>query len=150
MLGCATDEDTLNRNRDLSFKLTVIARQLRNRFDQRVAKLGITRSQWALVAVVMHHPGATQRTIAEKLEISEAAAGRLIDRLCADGFLERQPRADDRRAYSVCLTPQAQPHLSILGDIASENDELAYAGLSETELDQLSAILDTIYGNVTR
>lgn len=150
MLGCATGEDALNQNRDLSFKLTVIARQLRSRFDQRVAKLGITRSQWALVAVVMRHPGATQRTIAEKLEISEAAAGRLIDRLCADGFLERQPRADDRRAYSVRLTEKAQPHLSVLADIAIENDELVYAGLSEAELDQLSAILDTIYGNVSR
>src|ERR1044072_7587964 len=105
MLSAAKTEEKSNSRRDLSFKLIVIARQLRNRFDQRVAKLGFTRSQWTLIAVVKRHPGSTQRTIAEELRISEAAAGRLIDRLCSDGLLERLPREDDRRAYSVCLTP---------------------------------------------
>lgn len=149
MLRGATSEDAPNRKRELSFKLIVLARQLRNRFDQSVAKLGITRSQWALIAVVKRIPGATQRTIAEALEISEAAAGRLIDRLCAEGILERQPREDDRRAYSVCLTPAAQPQLSVLADIARENEELAYAGLTDAQLEQLQVLLDQIYHNVT-
>jgi MarR family transcriptional regulator for hemolysin len=149
MADMAAIKDVPSRRRDLSFKLIVIARQLRNRFDQSVVKLGITRSQWSLIGVVSHNPDATQRTIAETLEISEAAAGRMIDRLCADGLLEREPREDDRRAYKVRLSMKAQPHFSACADLARENDERAYAGLSDEQLEQLRIMLDQIYRNVT-
>ncbi|MET0239176.1 MAG: MarR family transcriptional regulator [Sphingobium sp.] len=141
-------EDVTDRKRDLTRKLTVIARHLRNRFDQSVNKLGVTRSQWMLIAVVANRPGLTQRTIAEILEISEAAAGRLIDRLCADGMLERKARSDDRRAYSVFTTPAAAPYLETLAGIARRNEDEAFAGLSEEQLEQIEVLLGLIYRNV--
>ena len=76
-------------------------------FDREVAGLHVTRSQWTMIAVVARSPGATQRTIAEALEMSEASAGRLIDRLCADGLLERHERYDDRRARAS-ISPRRQ------------------------------------------
>lgn len=81
--------------RHIGLRFTIIARLLRNNFDRQVVNLNVTRSQWAMIAVVSRVPGATQRTIAEALEMSEASAGRLIDRLCADGLLERRDRRDD-------------------------------------------------------
>ncbi len=141
-------EEAPDRKRDLSRKLTVVARHLRNRFDQSVTKLGVTRSQWTLIAVVASRPGLTQRTIAEVLEISEAAAGRLIDRLCAEDLLERKARSDDRRAYSVFLTDAAAPYLETLGTIAQRNEEETFSGLSEEQLEQLDAILSIVYNNV--
>lgn len=136
------------RKRDLSSKLTLVARHLRNRFDQSVAQLGVTRSQWTLIAVVANRPGLTQRTIAEILEISEAAAGRVIDRLCAEGLLERKARSDDRRAYSIYLTDAATPHLETLGAIAQRNEEETFSGLSEEQLEQLDTLLSLVYANV--
>lgn len=141
-------EEAPNRKRDLTRKLTVVARHLRNRFDQSVTKLGVTRSQWTLIAVVANRPGLTQRTIAEILEISEAAAGRLIDRLCAEDLLERKARSDDRRAYSVYVTDAAAPYLETLGGIARRNEEETFSGLSEGQLEQLDAILSLVYNNV--
>lgn len=145
MLGA---EETPNRKRDLSRKLTVVARHLRNRFDQSVTQLGVTRSQWTLIAVVASRPGMTQRTIAETLEISEAAAGRLIDRLCAEDLLERKARSDDRRAYSVYVTDAAAPYLETLGGIARRNEEETFSGLNEEQLEQLDALLAIVYNNV--
>ncbi len=147
-LGMVEADEKSNLRRDLSRKLTVIARHLRNRFDQSVTKLGVTRSQWTLIAVVANRPGLTQRTIAELLEISEAAAGRLIDRLCAEGLLERKARSDDRRAYSVYLTDAAKPYMETLGGIARRNEEETYAGLSEDQLEQLDTLLALVYTNV--
>ncbi|HEX7821094.1 MAG TPA: MarR family transcriptional regulator [Sphingobium sp.] len=141
-------QDTPDRKRDLSRKLTVVARHLRNRFDQSVTKLGVTRSQWTLIAVVAGRPGLTQRTIAEVLEISEAAAGRLIDRLCAEGLLERKARSDDRRAYSVHLTDAAAPYLETLSGIAQRNEEETFSGLDEEQLEQLDTLLALVYNNV--
>ena len=119
------------------------------RFDQRVAQAGITQAKWRLIAAAAHWPGATQRTIATELEITEAAAGRLIDRLCSDGYLERRENPDDRRAYCVYLTPAAQPVLDRLGEVATLHEREAFAGLDKEDLVKLDALLGVIYRNVS-
>jgi MarR family transcriptional regulator for hemolysin len=140
----------LSKARRVSLRMTVIARLQRNNFDRKVADLNVTRSQWAMIAVVARYPGSTQRTIAEYLEMSEASAGRLIDRLCADGLLERRDRRDDRRARAVYLTDAAGPLLDKLGKIADESEERMFGGFSEQEIDQLLDYMDRIYENVSR
>lgn len=134
--------------RNIALRINVLARMMRNRFDREVAGLNITRSQWSMIVVVARIPGATQRTIAEALEMSEASAGRLIDRLCSDGLLERQERFDDRRARAVYLTPAAEPLMAKLDQIGREGEQRVFRGFSDAELVVLEAALDRIYRNV--
>ena len=142
----ATSASDLKRS--IGLRLTVLARLLRNRFDREVSSLNVTRSQWTMIAVVARSPGASQRTIAEALEMSEASAGRLIDRLCAEGLLERQERYDDRRARAVYLTKAAEPLLAKLAEIARDGEQHVFRGFSHLELDTLQGYLDRIYKNV--
>ncbi|MFC0206351.1 MarR family winged helix-turn-helix transcriptional regulator [Novosphingobium soli] len=136
--------------RQVGLRMTIIARLQRNNFDRKVAALNVTRSQWAMIAIVARYPGSTQRTIAEYLEMSEASAGRLIDRLCADGLLERRDRRDDRRARAVYLTEQAKPLLDQLGAIASDSEQRMFSGFSDDEVDLLLNFMTRIYENVSR
>lgn len=136
--------------RNVGLRLTVLARMMRNRFDRLVSDLNVTRSQWALIAVVSKHPGATQRMIAEMLEMSEASAGRLIDRLCADGLLERREHHEDRRARAVYLMPAAEPLLATLAGLARTGEEHFFKGFSQEELEQLQKYLDRLYENASR
>lgn len=110
----------------------------------------MTRSKWAMIVVVKRHPGATQRHIAEALEMSEASAGRLIDRLCTEGLLERRERDDDRRARAVYLTPAAEPLLDRLAAIAKLGEERLFEGFSDEDLDQLIDFMDRLYANASR
>jgi MarR family transcriptional regulator for hemolysin len=145
-MSTTTEVRTENR-RSISLRINVLARMLRNIFDRLVGDLSVTRSQWQMIVVVARKPGVTQRTIAEALEISEASAGRLIDRLCAEGLLERRERDDDRRARAVYITEKAEPLLAKLAEIAAVNEELMFKGFSEQELDNLQNYLDRIYQN---
>ncbi len=122
---------------------------MRKGFDSTVGEVGVTRSQWTVIAVVARRPGATQRSIAEALDMTEAAAGRLIDRLCNDGLLERRPKPDDRRAHCVHLTAAAEPILDKLAKVGQRTEALAFAGLSSAELDQLDELLARVFANVT-
>lgn len=142
-------ESSENPRRQVSLRLTVISRLQRNNFDRLVAELNVTRSQWALIAVVARYPGSTQRMIAECLEMSEASAGRLVDRLCADGLLERRDRADDRRARAVYITEASEPLLKELGEIASKAENEMLKGFSESEVEKLNEYLTRIYANIT-
>lgn len=135
---------------DIAIRIAILARLIRNDFDRRLSEMNITRSQWSLVAVVARHPGASQRVIAEILEMSEASAGRLVDRLCADGLLERREREDDRRARAVYLTPAAEPLLSRGAELARENVDRLFKGLDQADLEGLQGSLNIIYDNVAR
>jgi DNA-binding MarR family transcriptional regulator len=149
-LGEALSDGEISTRRQVGLRMTVISRLQRNNFDRKVAVLNVTRSQWAMIAVVSRYPGSTQRTIAEYLEMSEASAGRLIDRLCAEGLLERLDRADDRRARAVYLTDAARPLLDQLGKIADEGEEKMFHGFSDSEVEQLRDYMNRIYDNVSR
>jgi MarR family transcriptional regulator, transcriptional regulator for hemolysin len=140
-------EGTGEIRRDIALRLGVLARMLRNGFDRQVASLGVTRSQWTMIVVVARNPGATQRVIAEALEMSEASAGRLIDRLCAEGLLERQERFDDRRARAVYLTKAAEPLLEKLYEVGLAAEKRLFRGFAEDELEAMKGFLDRLYKN---
>jgi len=146
----ATVDNDHETRRAIGLRLTVLARLLRNNFDRHVAGLHVTRSQWAMIAVVARVPGATQRVIAEALEMSEASAGRLIDRLCADGLLERRERDDDRRARAVYLTDAAEPLLEKLATIARDAEDRMFKGFSTSELERFQDYVDRVYTNTLK
>ncbi len=128
--------------------MATIARQIRLSFDERVEQMGVTRAKWALLATVSRRPGATQREIAALLEISDVTAGRMIDKVCTDGMLERRASPGDRRAYQIFLTPNAQPILEKLGEAARSHEAQMLAGLDDAELEMLDSILDRITRNI--
>jgi MarR family transcriptional regulator, transcriptional regulator for hemolysin len=137
------------KKRSVALKLTVVARQLRVSFDQAVEQSGLTRAQWMLIATVSRNPGATQRVIAEALEVREITAGRLVDRLVEEGFLERKANPNDRRAYCLHLTDAAQPVLDTLDELAKVHEAAIFAGFEAAEIDQLEKYLDTIGRNLS-
>lgn len=136
------------KRREIGMLLTVVARLLRQDFDRNISDVGVTRSQWSMIAVVARRPGATQRQIAEIMQMSEASAGRLVDRLCADGVLVRRERDGDRRARCVELTEDAAPLLEKLGRIARDSEERVFAGFGDEELAALSTLLGKLYHNI--
>jgi len=127
----------------------VVARQLRVTFDQSAEASGLTRAQWHLIAVVARNPGVTQRTIAEALEVREITAGRLVDRLCEEGYLRRDENPSDRRAYSVYLTSAAQPLLNRLDELAKVHEGWIFAGFETQELEKFDEFLDRISRNLS-
>jgi MarR family transcriptional regulator for hemolysin len=138
-----------SRKRSIALKLSVVARQLRVTFDQAAERSGLTRAQWTLIATVARKPGATQRIIAEALEVREITAGRLVDRLCKEGFLERQESPSDRRAYCVYLTSAAQPVLDKLDELAKIHEAAIFAGFEAVDIERLDAFLDVIARNLS-
>lgn len=147
-MGDRAIEQDQAKGRDIGLRLSIVARLMRQDFDRRIANLGVTRSQWTMIVVVARQPGATQRQIAEILEMSEASAGRLIDRLCADGYLVRAERDDDRRARSVTITEKAQPLLESLADIGGASQRHVFRNFADAELKQFGHLLDKLYANL--
>src|SRR6476620_8625179 len=92
----------------IGYTITDVARLMRTVFERRVRSVGLTRSQWLVIARVHRRPGLSQSEVADLLEIEKASAGRLIDRMEAKGWLKRVADGSDRRINRLHLTPTAE------------------------------------------
>lgn len=147
-MGASAISESDVRKRNIGRKLTVISRQLWQQFDNNVQSTGVSRAKWGLIAAVSRNPGTTQRAIAAMLQVTEVTAGRMIDRLCEDGLLERRENPQDRRGYCVYLTPAAKPLLDRIGEAAAVYEAHAFAGMTDEDLERLETLLDIIARNI--
>jgi DNA-binding MarR family transcriptional regulator len=94
-------------DRNLFILLHDVARLIRVEADRRARLHGMTRAQWALLIRLSRNPGLSQKEIADLLEVEPISVARLVDRLEANGLVERRPDADDRRVWRLHLMPAA-------------------------------------------
>jgi MarR family transcriptional regulator, transcriptional regulator for hemolysin len=118
-----------------------VARLLRTAFDRRVRALGITRAQWLLLTRLHRHPGVSQSELADLMEVERASAGRMIDRMEANGWVERRAEPDDKRVKRVYLTAEAERVHKRIWRVAEATVEDALADLSSAESKQLMTLL---------
>jgi MarR family transcriptional regulator, transcriptional regulator for hemolysin len=118
-----------------------VARLLRTEFDRRVRRLGITRAQWLVLTRLHRRPGASLSELAEMMEVEKATAGRMIDRLVANGWVERRTARGDRRVKQVYLTDDAERVHKRIWRVAEETVDSALADLSARESRQLMDLL---------
>ncbi|MBI5318741.1 MarR family transcriptional regulator [Bradyrhizobium sp.] len=121
-----------------------VARLLRTEFDRRVRQMGITRAQWLVLTRLHRRPGASLSELAEMMEVEKATAGRMIDRLVANGWVERRTARDDRRVKRVYLTDDAERVHKRIWRVAEETVDAALADLSARESKLLMDLLQRI------
>ena len=133
-----------NTDEYIGVVISDVARLLRTEFDRRVRRLGITRAQWLVLTRLHRHPGASLSELAEMMEVEKATAGRMIDRLVANGWVARRTQRDDRRVKRVYLTPEAERVHKRIWRVAEATVEDALTGLSAQESRQLMTLLQRV------
>src|SRR5882757_9152029 len=133
-----------NTDEYIGVVISDVARLLRTEFDRRVRRLGITRAQWLVLTRLHRHPGASHSELAELMEVEKATAGRMIDRLVANGWVERRTQLDDRRVKRVYLTLEAERVHKRIWRVAEDTVDAALASLSAHESKQLMALLQRV------
>ena len=126
-----------------------ISRMLRKRFDRRARDIGLTKSQWIVLAHLARHEGIHQGGLADVLELEPATLGRHLDRLEDTGWIERRPDPADRRAWRLHLTEKATPVLERMGDLVAVTTQEALMGLDAEDRERLQSSLLTIRANLT-
>jgi MarR family transcriptional regulator for hemolysin len=142
-----TRPDTPDRN--LGFLLHDAARLLRKRFEQKARSLGLTRSQWQVLAHLARHEGIHQGALAEILEIEPITLVRILDRLQVAELIERRPHPTDRRVRLLFLTELAHPILDTMRELGAETRKEALAGVSAADQERLIEILLAMRANLT-
>ena len=132
-----------NLDRSFGFLLHDVSRLLRIEYNRRVRHLGLTRSQWRVIAHLSRNEGSTQTFLADVLEIENATLARLLDRLEADGWIERRPSPTDRRAKHLYLTEKPAAIIDAMFRISSQLQRDTLNGMPSAEREHL---IDSLLG----
>jgi DNA-binding MarR family transcriptional regulator len=130
--------------------LSQVARMLRRSFDERARNIGVTRSQWQVLALLTLHAGSNQGTLAEMLEVEPITLGRMVDRLQEAGLVERRADPADRRAWRIHLTEKGVSLVDQLRPYGRDTMAYAMDGLSVAEQEQFMTTLTRMRGNLAR
>lgn len=134
----------------LGFVLHDVARFLRKRFEQHARGLGLTRSQWQVLAFLAPNEGIRQAGLADILEIEGITLVRILDKLEACGLVERRAHASDRRIWLLYLTDKAHPVLARMRGLGDRTRAEALAGLAPEAQAQLMDSLAVMRRNLVR
>lgn len=132
----------------LGFVLHDVARFLRRRFEQHARGLGLTRSQWQVLAFLAPNPGIHQAALADMIDIEAITLVRILDKLEGRGLVERRQHPKDRRLWLLHLTPDAHPLLERMRELGELTRSEALAGIAEPEREQLSRMLTLMKTNL--
>jgi len=142
-------QDAIDRLRTLGFLLKDVTRLYTRRFEERAQGLSLTLAQCKALSYLEGNEGVSQKRLAELTELDPMSLVRILDRMEADGWVERRSDPEDRRARSLCLTAKAKPILEHIATLAKETRAEALQGLSEEERTQLTKLLARVHENLS-
>lgn len=133
----------------LAFLIHDVARQMRTAYDQKMKPLGLTRSQWWVLAYLQRHDGPTQQELADILDVGKVTLTGLLTRLENKGWVERRPHEHDKRSKRVYLTDKVRSVVDSMREVGRELLHDVAAGLSQDELIILESLLTGMHQNLT-
>jgi DNA-binding MarR family transcriptional regulator len=73
---------------------------------------------------------------------------RILDRMEADGWVQRRFDPADRRAHTLWLTPKSKPVLEHISHVIAETRAETLHGLSNEERGNLIELLERVHANL--
>ena len=95
----------------LCFQVGRVARQLVSHYNRELAPLGLTTTQYFLLAAIKPAETPTIGEISARTYLDNSTLTPIIDRLVRDGWIERVPDASDRRTTRIALTASGHERL---------------------------------------
>ena len=135
---------------DFLFLIYDVAQLVRRHADKRARMHGMTRAQWAVLVRLEREPGITQSRLAALTDVEPITIGRLVDRLEANGLIERQADRDDRRIWRLTLTRKSAAIFRQIAAFRRELHEDMAHGLDEASLGTLVGCLQRMRANLTK
>src|ERR1700730_12536707 len=140
----------MDRMRNFGFLLKEVSRRYVLRFEQRAREISLTLPQCKALVRLEKNEGVSQARLAELAEVEPMTMVRILDRMEADGLLERRPDPADRRARCLYLTPKAKPLLDEIWRMSEATRAEVFAGIGKDERDVLIDVLERIHDNLSK
>ena len=124
--------------------LAITGKVVREHFDRSLATVGSSLITYLVLRTAAHCPGVSQRHLASALGIEGPTLTHHLDRLSADGLIERVRNPTDRRVSYVELTAAGMAHLDRVEAYAQIQDKEFRSLFTADEAATLTTLLNRI------
>ena len=127
-----------------------VSRMRRTLFDVRMKPLGITRSQWSVLAALSRRPdeGVMQVDLAREMDVGKVTIGGLIQRLEKIGYVRREADTHDLRVRRVFITPKCFETIHQMEELGADHNARTLAGVSKADLKIAEEVLAKVKANI--
>jgi DNA-binding MarR family transcriptional regulator len=131
------------------YRLTLAARKNQQFFERNLAELGLTRQMWAILISVGTRDITLPGEIAQYIGVNRTSVSRSLRQMEKKKLLQRSDGTDDRRTTHIRLTRAGKQALKTSMPMAQAAQDNLRKRLSETEVNQLSDLLDKLLAGDT-
>lgn len=144
--GC---EDLKNKveKLDKQFKRHHMLR--RDIIDAKFREYGLGFGQPPILKYLSDHENATQKEIADHLQITQPAVAKALKKMEESGFIVRLENKKDTRCHRLKLTKKGKEIMSFADDYFLNIDNITYTGFTEDEIELLSVFVERMNNNLT-
>ena len=132
--------------------ISVLYRYSQQFFAEELARRGrpLQVGQLPFLMQVYRHPGITQEGIAQGACMDKGTTARGIAQLERAGLVRRETDENDRRVNHIFATEQALAVREEIHAVIDRLHEVLYTGFGTDEIEQASALLQRMRGNMER
>lgn len=105
---------------------------------------GVTPGLFGVLVIIDANPGLSQSALAQAIGIERSTMVAIIDRLQAEGWVQRNVAAHDRRSYALELTAEGTAMLALLIPKVRRHEQRIAQALSPEDVATLIGILARI------
>jgi MarR family transcriptional regulator for hemolysin len=138
----------VDRLKNFGFLLKDVSRRYVARFERHAAQISLTLVHSRALTYLEKNEGISQARLAELTEVDPMCMVRILDRMEADGVLERHPDPDDRRARRLYLTAKAKPLLEEIWRLVALTRAETFAGIARAEREAFIDVLERLDANL--
>ena len=130
--------------RHLIYSLLSFSTLMMRHREYYASYIGVTGSQYSMMAVVAEARLATVGYVAEQMGVASQFVTAEISKLIGKNIVEKTPSETDRRSMHLRLTLKGQNLLRELGPIRRESNDLMYGSLTGDRGRALQETIDTL------
>ena len=128
----------------LSYLLARASYAVYKEFDSEVRQAGLSSLEWRVLATLNAGAGMTIGTLAREVLAQQPTLTKLIQRMSANGLVERYADADDARKTLVAATPAGRKLVAGLLARAKAHEAGLLAQFDAGEVQALKKVLRTL------
>ena len=142
------DSETLCLANQLCFALYAATNAITRSYRGLLGELGLTYPQYLVLVTLLERPSLTSGELARALRLDAGTLTPMLKRLAVAGLIERTRRAEDERVIDNRLTEKG---LALREELVKAQTVVkCRTGLSEGEMDELRAALQTLAASLVK